>query len=162
METRAKVHITRTKIEGPKLDKNNKQYYKVGIQTRENGQQWYNSNYFPFNPDRWEGSEQDVILFDEEYQGKTYQKFKLPPREGGRPGAGGGMSEADRSLMQKIMDYAYAANTNIMLLRNELKDAGVLKAKEVVPSHVGPIPFEDVDPFGPSPDDIDPRDIIPD
>lgn len=148
METKTKVHITRCKIEGPKLDKNNKQYWKVGIQTRENGEQWFNSNYFPFNPDRWEGTDQEVILYDEEYQGKTYKKFKLPPRE-----FKGGAADP------RVYTELVAIRTEITMLR-QLLEAKNLLPKDNYPESNGPTAFDGDNNDIPE-DEIDPRDIIP-
>lgn len=62
------------------LTKSGKQMFSVGIKTAELGDVWL-SGLMPFNPDRWEGTEQEIEVYDEEYNGKTYKKFKLPPRE---------------------------------------------------------------------------------
>lgn len=82
-----KLHITRinskpaTRKDGSLvLTKTGKQMYKVGIQTAEFGDIWLNG-LVPFNPDRWEGSEQELVVSDTQY-GK---EFKLPPRDAAVP-----------------------------------------------------------------------------
>lgn len=81
--TITKVSISDTDKAGNKLiNKFGKPYYKVGIKTNEYGDTFING-LMPFSPDRWEGTTQEVEVFDEEYNGKTYKKFKLPPRAGG-------------------------------------------------------------------------------
>jgi len=59
--------------------KSGKPYYKVGLQVKEHGEVWING-LMPFAPTDWEGKTKDLEIFDEEYQGKTYKKFKLAPR----------------------------------------------------------------------------------
>ena len=135
-----KIHVSRCKITGPKTDKNGKNYWSVGIQTRENGEKWFNCNYFPFNPDRWEGTEQDVILYDEEYQGKMYSKFKLPPRE-------------SKATDPRVFVELTAIRTELVLLR-QLLEKGATLPKDDYPQSNGPTAFD-------SEGEIDPRDIVP-
>lgn len=81
--TITRVSTSDTDKNGNKLiNKFGKPYYKVGIKTNEYGDTFING-LMPFNPDRWEGTTQELEIFDEEYNGKTYKKFKLPPRQGG-------------------------------------------------------------------------------
>lgn len=79
-----KYHITKlnskpaTRKDGTfVLTRNGSQMYKVGIQTAEHGDKWLNG-LLPFNPDRWEGSEQELVV---EVDPKWGLQFELPPRE---------------------------------------------------------------------------------
>jgi len=138
------------------ISKYNKPYFKVGIQCNEFGDTWING-LMPFNPTNWQGTTQDLEVYDEDYQGKTYKKFKLPAKED----KAGGLTEGDRAMIKKAAEYAYAANTNIVLLVTALKESGVLKEKKNdYPASPSKMPFEDdinpADiPFG----DINPEDI---
>ncbi len=62
------------------IDKNGNPFWIVGIKTEAHG--WLNCNYFPFNPTDWKGTEQSVVVYEEEYLGKTSKKFKLPFKGG--------------------------------------------------------------------------------
>lgn len=99
-----KVTITRlntkqaTRKDGtPVKTKNGHQMYSVGILTDKYGEAWING-LMPFNPDKWEGTEQELEIYEEEYNGKMYKKFKLPPRESS---AGG--SDKQIALLNEIL-----------------------------------------------------------
>lgn len=64
----------------PITSKSGKPLFQVGIKTQEFGETWLNG-LMPFNPDRWAGTEQELEVYDEEWQGRTFKKFKLPPRD---------------------------------------------------------------------------------
>lgn len=55
--------------------KNGKPYWKVGIQIKG---VWYNNILFGDLDKLQEGAECDLILFEEDYNGKMYKKFKFP------------------------------------------------------------------------------------
>lgn len=156
--TTQKVTITRVTVSDKTKDnrplissKSGKPYFKVGIQTNEYGATWING-LMPFNPDRWENSVQDLEIYDEEYQGKIYKKFKLPAREK----TTAGLSDNDRALLTKAAEYAYAANTNVMMLKEALLQAGVLKPKkDDYPASPSAMPFADESDSS----DINPEDI---
>ena len=128
--TIVKVSVKDKNKEGkPYISKTGKPFFLVGIQTNEYGSDYLNG-IMPFNPDKWEGSTQDLITFDEEYNGKVSRKFTLPPREN----KGGGLSDDDRAAIKAAKEYAIAANTTAnkcyVLLTGLVRDltlSGVLK-----------------------------------
>lgn len=78
-----KVHILKVKVDDKDKAGNlliskkyGKPFYKVGIQTQEFGNDWLNG-LMNFPPNNWEGTEQEIEQYDEDYQGKTYKKFKI-------------------------------------------------------------------------------------
>jgi hypothetical protein len=83
-----KVHITKIGVLKPSTKKDGtaitsragKQLFDVGIQTAEFGDVWINNKFMPFHPERWEGTVQELEIYDEDFNGKTYKKFKLPPQ----------------------------------------------------------------------------------
>lgn len=112
-----KVNYTDKKKDGtPIVNKYGKPSYKTGILTKEYGDKWLNG-FLPFPPDKWEGTEQKVIVYDDEQWGK---QFKLLPK-------GGGMNESDKASIVQAVRTANAALAEIKILRGELIDAGVLK-----------------------------------
>lgn len=127
-----KVHVIKQTVSdtdktGNKLisKKTGKPFYKIGIQTNEHGAQWINGlvNF----PPNWEGTDQELEIYDEEYNGKTYKKFKIAQK------TQGGLSENDQNAIQKTYEMASASNTNalrvvalIQELARELRDAGVI------------------------------------
>ncbi len=81
-----KVHIIKITVQDKKADgtpminKWGKPFYRVGIQTREYGNAWING-FMNFPPTGWENSEQEMEIYEEEYNGKMQKKFKLPTKE---------------------------------------------------------------------------------
>lgn len=133
-EKRETLTITKVSVKDknkdgqPYISKTGKPFFLVGIQTNEYAEQYLNG-IMPFNPDKWEGTKQDLITFDEEYKGKTSRKFTLPPRENK-----GGMTDDDKAMFRRI-DANELANNIILndikkvlseMLRN-LTLSGVLK-----------------------------------
>lgn len=120
----------------PLINKFGKPFFKVGIQTNEYGSTWLNG-LMPFSPDRWEGTTQELEVYDEEYQGKTYKKFKLPPRDKG------GMSDAQ---YQTILAEIRAVNANVLILLGEIRDKGKTSEGDKVPdfSEAEEDPFEGI------------------
>ncbi len=131
-----KVTITRVQADDKKRDgtpligKFGKPYFKVGIQTNEYGDTWING-FLPFNPDRWVGSTQEIEIYEEEYQGKTYKKFKLPPRAGA-------MSPDIMPKLEQILREVTAIRTELVMVR-QTKDA----PKVDYPESAGPTEFDD-------------------
>ena len=83
-----KVNYSDKKTDGtPLINKFGKPYFKVGIQTKEYGDTWING-LCNFAPKDWEGQAKELEIYDEEYNGKTYKKFKVPSS-----GRGGGMTQ---------------------------------------------------------------------
>lgn len=128
------VKISTLKRDGtPCIDKNGKSFTIVGILTNEYGSEWINCNYFTEDASTWKGTQQELVIFDEEYNGKTSKKFKLPFK-GGAKKSSGGMSDDDRATLKGIRELAYATNVTVNdqkallgeLIRN-LKLSGVLK-----------------------------------
>ena len=81
-----KVHVTKVSATDKRKDgsvitnKWGKTSWRVGLKTQEHGDVWLNG-MMPFNPDRWEGTEQEIEVFEEEYNGTKRQAFRLPKRE---------------------------------------------------------------------------------
>ena len=76
-----KCSYTDKKKDGtPILSKFNKPAWRVGLQVSEYGDIWING-FLPFAPDRWENTEQEIEIYDEEYQGVKQKKFRLPSKE---------------------------------------------------------------------------------
>ena len=99
-----KVFATDTKKDGTKMiNKWGKPQWRVGLQLEGMGDEWING-FLPFNPDRWEGSEQELILEEEEYNGEKRKKFSTP-KTGGIP------NEAVMRIEK------YVAHTNDMVNR---------------------------------------------
>jgi len=79
----AQLHVTKVnftdKNKAGELirSKEGKVRYKVGILTEEYGTKWING-FLPFPPDRWEGTTQELEIFEDEKWGT---QFKLPERE---------------------------------------------------------------------------------
>ena len=80
-----KIHVKKASFMDKKKDgtaligKNGKPYFRVGLITTEFGDTWVNG-FLPFPPDKWEGSEQELEITEETYQGKVQKKFSLPNR----------------------------------------------------------------------------------
>ncbi len=139
-----KVTITRVKVDTQTKDgrplissKSGKPYFKVGIQTNEYGATWLNG-LMPFNPDRWQNTTQELEVYDEEYQGKTYKKFKLPPHE------------SKTVVDPRIFTELTAIRTELVMLR-QLLERGATLPKENYPESNGPTAFDE--------GDINPADI---
>lgn len=83
-----KVNVTRvfatdTKKDGTKMiNKFGKPTWRVGIKTQEHGEEWVNG-FLSFNPDKWEGTEQELIIEEGEFNGRKQLNFKLPPKNQG-------------------------------------------------------------------------------
>jgi len=76
-----KVSATNLKKDGtPILSKYGKPAWRVGIQTTQYGQTWING-FLPFNPSTWEGTEQELIITDGEFNGQPQKKFELPKKD---------------------------------------------------------------------------------
>lgn len=96
-----KVHITEVKVSNTKkdgsecVDKNGKRFLIVGIKTNQYGAEWINCNYFTeANPSDWIETDQELVIYDEEFNGKTSKKFKLPFKGG----KGGGKTDSVQSV----------------------------------------------------------------
>lgn|SRR3990167_3232578 len=76
-----KCSYTDKKKDGTQIfSKFGKPTWRVGIQVPEYGEKWGNG-FLPFAPDRWEGTEQEIEFYEEEYQGVKQLKFRLPSKE---------------------------------------------------------------------------------
>lgn len=110
--TITKVTATDTKKDGSKcVDKNGKPFWKVGIKTNEYGEMWLNNNYMLFNPTTWEGTKQELEIYDEEFNGKTDKKFKIPFKGKGGGSRGAGVSEDQYKALLRICE---ATNANVL------------------------------------------------
>lgn len=93
-----KVSFTDKKKDGSQiLNKWGKVSYRVGLKVKEYGDRWVNG-FTPFPPDRWENTEQELVItevFDEFTQSQQL-KFELPKK------APLGISDADRTLLIAI------------------------------------------------------------
>jgi hypothetical protein len=78
-----KCSYTNKKKDGTEIvNKWGKTSWRTGIQTQEYGDTWING-FLPFPPDRWEGTEQTIEIYDEEWNGEKRKAFKLPSKETG-------------------------------------------------------------------------------
>ncbi len=83
-----KYKLTRVSIKDNKdgvllKTKKGEQYWQIGIQTEQTGDVWHSG--VAFNKDDASlqfkaGDEVAISLYDEDYNGKTYKKFKVPSR----------------------------------------------------------------------------------
>lgn len=104
-----KINFTDTTRDGKKItSKFGKPVWKVGMQTNEH-EGWING-FLPFQPDKWEGTDQQVDIYDDPKWGKS---FKLPPRE-----PKGGMTEEQWGLLNRKLDTIL---TEIKLIRGSGK-----------------------------------------
>jgi len=94
-------NITAVNYKGPEKNKWGKDSWKVGIQTAETGDKWMNG-FLPFAPDRWKGTQQELLVEDKEVGGVVYKNFKLPPREEKSPYAKPQAPVVDITLHQKL------------------------------------------------------------
>lgn len=75
-----KVYATDKKKDGSTIiNKYGKTSWRVGIKVSEHGDEWING-FLPFNPDNWEGSEQMLEIYEEEFNGQMQKKFRLAPK----------------------------------------------------------------------------------
>jgi hypothetical protein len=75
-----KVSATNKKKDGTEIKDNwGKTKWRVGIQTKEYGDTWING-FLAFEP-KWEGTEQELIITDSEYNGKPQKNFELPKKD---------------------------------------------------------------------------------
>lgn len=121
-------------------------FKKIGIQTNEYGDRWFDVTYRNEVPVKV-GQSYDFEISSREYNGKTYYEAKLP-----REGRAAGLSENDKAGIQQAKTEAYAARMGVQLLRQELEAAGVLAPRApVVPGTnvaypsgpVGPTAFDE-------------------
>lgn len=81
-----KLYITKCTYTDKKKDgtqiqnKWGKVAYRVGLRTNEYGTRWING-FLPFVPNRWEGSEQELDITEEEYNGQKQLRFALPNKD---------------------------------------------------------------------------------
>lgn len=120
--TITKVNYKDTDKQGNPLlsKKTGRPYWIVGILTNEYGATWLNG-FLPFCPDKWEGTSQEIEVFEEEWQGQTQKKFKLPPKNFG------GLSEADKTSIALAVRQSSDALTAVKKLRGDLILSGALK-----------------------------------
>ena len=75
------IQIDQVNVDEPQMSKNGKEFFKVGISTPEG---WLNNIFFENkHVDQIvnsQGGELEVVVYDEEYNGNMYKKFKLPTR----------------------------------------------------------------------------------
>jgi hypothetical protein len=103
-------------------------FNKVGFLTSEYGDRWFDVT-FRGNVPIEIGNSYNFEIKSREYNGKTYWDAELP-----RAAKGGGMSDADKSLLDQAAKNSYAALIEIQTtkkflieLATRLKDAGVIK-----------------------------------
>jgi len=58
--------------------KNGKPYQLIGIKTTEHGDEWMNGFGSDITTQWKKGDKVSIIIYEEDYNGKTYKKFKLP------------------------------------------------------------------------------------
>ena len=77
-----RVSTSDKKADGtPLISRANKPFLKVGIQVAEYGETWINGLWFD-GPCPWkEGDKVQLVIKDEEYNGKISKKFELPRKE---------------------------------------------------------------------------------
>ena len=98
-----KVNILQIKYTDKKKDgsemlsKFGKKSWLVDILTDTYEERWA-KGFTPFPPDQWKGTEQTLVFFEEEYQGKKYLKFKLQKRDQG------GFTQEDRDMLKRVED----------------------------------------------------------
>jgi len=63
----------------PIVNKYGKTVWRVGILTDKYGEEWING-FLPFEP-KWEGTEQELEIYEEEFNGQIQKKFNLPKQE---------------------------------------------------------------------------------
>ena len=77
-----RVSVSDKKKDGsPLLTKNGNPFLKVGIQVAEHGENWINGLYFASTCPWQEGSEVELIIKDEEFNGVTRKVFEIPKKE---------------------------------------------------------------------------------
>lgn len=137
--TITKVNYSDKKTDGtPLINKYGKSYYEVGIQTKEYGETWLNG-LLSFAPDRWEGSTQELEVYDEEYNGKTYKKFKLPPKAG----FGGGAAKFDETQWLLLNRKLDVIDTKLGVIHGLLTKDNLTSDGTPVPDfEPGDVPFE--------------------
>lgn len=138
--------------------KNGKSYSfnKIGFQSNEHGEQWYD---FTFNGDSHGlevGKQYDFEIEERHYTTKegeerTAFNARFPKKNGG-----GGISDTDRADIKQSKDNSYAANWNILQLTQRLEAAGLIPpivktvpgTNVAYPESNGPTAFdEDVPPL---------------
>lgn len=124
-----KVSATDKKKDGSTIiNKFGKTSWRVGIKTNEHGEKWING-FLSFNPTNWEGTEQDVEIYEEEYNGEKKLAFRLP----------------------KKSDVSDLVLTEVRAIKDQI--ATIAPWIKVIYDHIernttsdgGPIPFEDED-----------------
>ena len=131
------THVTasNTKKDGtPILSKFGKPSWIVGLKTNEYGEVWLNG-FLPFDTAKWQGSTQEIEVYEEEWQGRTQKKFKLPPRNPV-------LSDTDKQDIQKAKEDAYNALYSVNALKQQLVAAGILK--DVIPGTSVEYPKEEI------------------
>jgi len=79
--TITKCTFTDVKKDGTKIvNKWGKPSYRTSLITKEFGPNVWVSGFLPFPPDKWEGTTQELEIYEEEYNGNIQKKFKLPPK----------------------------------------------------------------------------------
>lgn len=126
-----KVFATDTKKDGTKMiNKWGKPSWRVGIKTKEHGDEWING-FVPFDPNHWEGTEQELIIEDEVYNGERRKKFSLPKRGG-----------VDDSRLLKMETQLGIINSNLITL---LKHFDLVKKEVEYPEYTGAPDFDRLD-----------------
>jgi hypothetical protein len=83
------VNYTNQKRDGsPLVSKFGKPMWNTNVKISARPDVWINGLAFR-EPSDWVGKTLALELYTEEYKGKAYPKFKLPPR----PGGGGGLND---------------------------------------------------------------------
>lgn len=77
-----KVTSKSTKKDGTAyINKNGKPFFVIGIQASQYGQQWINGFYNTVPA--WEGTQQELDIKEEDWQGKKQLKFEVPKAKAG-------------------------------------------------------------------------------
>jgi len=122
-----KVYATDKKKDGSEIvSKFGKKSWRVGLKTNEHGDEWVNG-FTPFDPSDWEGQEKELVIYQEEWNGKQQWKFKLAS-------TGGPDIKRITALEFKVGHMEHI-----------LREAGLMKEDKDAPKKV-PYPEEDINP----------------
>lgn len=91
------------------INKFGKVSWRVGIQTDKYGEEWING-FLNFNP-QWEGTEQELDIYEEEFNGRMSKKFRLPNKE-----------DAIKAELSEIKNLLYRILDNVEPKVEDVKD----------------------------------------
>lgn len=138
-----KVFATDTKKDGTKMvSKFGKPQWRVGLKLQEFGDVWVNG-FMPFNPDKWENTEQELIIEDGVFNGQPQKSFTLPKKEDVNNEALLRIEKKVDSINWHIVEFLKAQkNGTPMYTSPEMEGIDVSKSGEV-PEDINPedIPF---------------------